>query len=407
MEPEERDWLMRMSAQMAGRFEKPTIVQIGVQYGASLACSLAGAPEARIVGVDLNIGFYEGPPGPVLMQANSKEYAPQFLGPVHLLFVDGDHTRDGVHGDMQGWLGKVRPGGLAVFHDYRDIWQDGRSLQLEGVAQAVNAWNWADSTWENVPAPGSLFAMRRRPFLKRGDGFGTLALGTPFLKDCYHFFRWWSWLLVGGLEDGDQLLNDESFDCPQPIPMAHNAIIQRFLATDRDTLCIVEDDHVGPQAILRDMRNKPENLDFDIVCANYVNRRGLPVPMGYMFAGLEGEEMRVQIDCANTATTGTQELDGAAMGLLLIRRWVLDAMLNGADPAIYQWCEWRGRNSQDIWFYWKAHQVGARCGVDRDARLGHIGERVWTFEDFVIGREKARKELAEQAKQKAEMEVGT
>ena len=75
------------------------------------------------------------------------------------------------------------------------------------------------------------------------------------------------------------------------------------------------------------------------------------------------------------------------MGLALMRRWVLDAMLAGRKPSDYFWCEWRGANSQDINFYGKAREVGARVGVDRDANIGHMAQVIRTVDDFWATRE--------------------
>lgn len=384
MRPDERAWILRKSAEMAGRFPSPVLVHLGVEYGASVVCSQAGAPDARIVGVDLEVDRYVGPPVE-LVKGDSAEQAAKFTGPVHFLFVDADHTQNGVAADMRAWLGKVRPGGIVAFHDY----EQPDFPHVAGVREAVNAWDWAKTTWKHAEAPGSVVAFERLPYLRRGDGFGTVGIGTPYMKAEYDFFRWWSWLLIGGLEDGDQLLNDWSFDCPMPIPVAHNAIIRRFLETDRDTLLLIEDDHCGDQPVVRQMRQKAENYDYDIVCATYVNRRGFPVPVGFRFIDPEPTgELTVAIDMNKTQEHGTEEVDGSAMGCMLARRWVLEAMLGDDPPEVHQWAEWRGRNSQDLWFYKWAKAVGARAGVDRDARIGHIAKRIATFEDFLTARDK-------------------
>jgi hypothetical protein len=170
---------------------------------------------------------------------------------------------------------------------------------------------------------------------------------------------------------------------PLPIPVVHNRLIARFLESDRDTLCIVEDDHVADPEIINRMRDKRENWNYDIVCANYVNRREFPSLTGY---GLGSKTAAGEIICVlnwdETARRGTQEVDGAAMGLVLIRRWVLDAMLAGGNPQETWWCEWYGGNSQDITFYYKAKELGARAAVDRDAQIGHIARTVRTVDDF-------------------------
>lgn len=226
----------------------------------------------------------------------------------------------------------------------------------------------------------------------RGESFGRLGFGVPYAKACYPFFVWWSQLLLTGFEPGDVFLNGP--DCGDvPIPMAHNALVRRFLESDADTLCIIEDDHSGDRDTIRRLRSNPANLDFDIVCANYVNRR----PPVRIIGGDLGEanaygEVTWHSDQLAVPRTGTQAVDCAALGLVLIRRWVLQAMLGGDDPEEFFWFEWRGRNSQDIQFYRMARLVGARVGVDRDTSIAHWGQYSYTVEQFYKLQEAARKE---------------
>ena len=234
-----------------------------------------------------------------------------------------------------------------------------------------------------------------RDLLHRGDPFGTIGIGVPYYKSVYKFFRWWSWVLVGGLEDGDILLNDNSYPRPMPIPVGHNVLAKRFLETGADTLCIVEDDHAGQQDTIRRLRTKPENLGFDIVCASYVNRHNDLTPVGFNFSDRVSPygEYEMLLSPVNVAESGTQEYDGAALGCVLIRRWVLEAMRG--DAATEDWFpfDWHGRNSQDVVFYHRARAVGARVGVDRDNALIHIGEAEYRMEDFF---EQRRRSLEKQ-----------
>jgi len=39
---------------------------------------------------------------------------------VDFVFVDGDHTWDGISNDWEAWSGKVAPGGIMAFHDSRE-----------------------------------------------------------------------------------------------------------------------------------------------------------------------------------------------------------------------------------------------------------------------------------------------
>jgi MMP 1-O-methyltransferase len=48
--------------------------------------------------------------------------------PVDLVFIDGDHSEDGVRTDWEDWHGFVEPGGAVVFHDARATQPGGRGL---------------------------------------------------------------------------------------------------------------------------------------------------------------------------------------------------------------------------------------------------------------------------------------
>jgi hypothetical protein len=233
--------------------------------------------------------------------------------------------------------------------------------------------------------------------LRRGQEFGRIGIGVPYMKANYFFFRWWSVLLARGLQPEDALLNSMAVPGEMPIPTSHNALVREFLRwPELDTLCIVEDDHVADDQVINRMRYKPENWAFDIVCASYPSRRGDWMVVGCNFqpeAETEYGEHGVVMAPGEVAETGTQEYDCAALGLVLIRRWVLEAMQGYRKPEEMFWFDWRGRNSQDIRFYWDAKQVGARVGVDRDNDIGHVGQKIYTMREFYQKRaEQARKE---------------
>lgn len=55
---------------------------------------------------------------PVQVLNDSKEIGNTWNGNVDLVFIDGDHSFDGVIGDIKAWQKNIIPGGLMVFHDY-------------------------------------------------------------------------------------------------------------------------------------------------------------------------------------------------------------------------------------------------------------------------------------------------
>ena len=118
-------------------------VEIGTSLGGSLFLLCQAAPtDAAIVSVDVPLhpldkygsGYHEsrrilyrafgrGRQRLRLVLGDSHDSATvaraerALRGPVDLLFVDGDHSYEGVTRDWELWLPLVRPGGLVAFHD--------------------------------------------------------------------------------------------------------------------------------------------------------------------------------------------------------------------------------------------------------------------------------------------------
>lgn len=54
-----------------------------------------------------------------------------------LVFIDGDHSFEGVCADLKAWEPKIRPGGFLSGHDYGNTTS---SFDLSGVKAAVDLW---------------------------------------------------------------------------------------------------------------------------------------------------------------------------------------------------------------------------------------------------------------------------
>jgi cephalosporin hydroxylase len=118
-----------------------TVLEIGTARGGTLFlwAGLA-APDAMLVSVDLPFGEFGGgypsfkvplfrsfardKQNVALIRGNS--HASQTIAlikrhlsgrPVDFLFIDGDHSYEGVAADFEAFSGLVRPGGLIAFHD--------------------------------------------------------------------------------------------------------------------------------------------------------------------------------------------------------------------------------------------------------------------------------------------------
>jgi predicted O-methyltransferase YrrM len=92
-----------------------------------------------------------------LVVADSRTAEPP-PGPVDLVFVDGDHTYDGVKSDHERWVELVRPGGHLLYHDALDA---GYAVADPGVVQFLPELR-ADPRVEPVGEAGSIAHFVRR-----------------------------------------------------------------------------------------------------------------------------------------------------------------------------------------------------------------------------------------------------
>jgi cephalosporin hydroxylase len=147
-QPEEIRWLFDLVSELRPQ----TVLEIGMDQGGTLLLwTRAAADDALLVAVDLHpIGRLGGlSPFTLVRRAFARRrqrvelvmpvnsHDPQTLvrvrevlrgRPVDFLFVDGDHTYEGVCADVELYLPLVRPGGIAAFHDVspnRVPWTEG------------------------------------------------------------------------------------------------------------------------------------------------------------------------------------------------------------------------------------------------------------------------------------------
>lgn len=117
------------------------VVEIGSYLGASsvfLAKGLRSGGKLYCVDTWKNQGMSEGAKDTYeAFLSNTKDYADRivplrgfscdvaksFDKKIDLMFFDGDHSEDGVKGDVSSWFPKLKPGAVVVFHDYG--WAEG------------------------------------------------------------------------------------------------------------------------------------------------------------------------------------------------------------------------------------------------------------------------------------------
>lgn len=94
-----------------------TYLEVGVDKGKSLSIARMVCPlTIKVIGVDIR----EDPKveGTIFYHGDSVEMAKQYVdGPIDVLFIDGDHTYNGCHRDIEAWLPHLKENGVVLFHD--------------------------------------------------------------------------------------------------------------------------------------------------------------------------------------------------------------------------------------------------------------------------------------------------
>ena len=172
----ERDCLARHAA------GKRVLVEVGVWHGVT-TCRLraAMAADGVLYAIDpypvgrLGVSFQQRiahnevgrvPNGRVEWVratgvAAARELAPLVGGKVEFIFIDGDHSYDGLKADWEGWAGLIAPGGVVALHDSRS--SPNRPLDDAGSVRYTRSVILADPRFEVADEVDSLTVLRRRP----------------------------------------------------------------------------------------------------------------------------------------------------------------------------------------------------------------------------------------------------
>lgn len=160
----EREYLRKM-AEEAPAGPESFIVNIGVFRGATMYCLRAGAPKARLLGVDIaNTNFPLQDLDAEFLWEDSTVCHSKVTDPIDLIFIDGDHHYATVRADIINWSPKVKVGGVMVFHDCYPTPEGLRkNPHIAGVNVAVREWYDKNrEEWGEVEAVDSLRAFRRK-----------------------------------------------------------------------------------------------------------------------------------------------------------------------------------------------------------------------------------------------------
>lgn len=164
----EKERVRELAGLVAGRFEAPTLINLGVAWGCSMWCLRAGAPGAVLYGVDINYVARKivdkDNLRAIFITGDSTKVHAQFNKPIHLLLIDGDHHYETVKQDIAGWIPKVVKDGIVVFHDYAPTELNLRQFpHLVGVRRAVDEWYSSHTdTWTIITHTDSIIGFQHQ-----------------------------------------------------------------------------------------------------------------------------------------------------------------------------------------------------------------------------------------------------
>jgi len=283
--------------------------------------------------------------------------------------------------------------GEVLFVDYDDLVENpsrevGRIAEYVYGAKFVSGYNNAVA---HVRTDGRHFDRDgkwiRRVSEQRGD-WGRIAVGVRVAKfPEYHFFASWTKLLTGGMRNGDTVLMPVGW---MPAHWAGNALVRDFLRTDRDSLLMIDDDMVFEQDALELLRSNPDTMEYDIVFGFCTHRNWPPRPVVMRVQeqqpGLPFSLMGQSFDYAHEeiADGAIVDVSGVGLAFTLIKRHVLESMTDEYGPMFTSYFTYGpGMESDDIPFSRRARELGYRMAVDTNVKIGHIGQTVFGWADYV------------------------
>lgn len=155
---------------------------------------------------------------------------------------------------------------------------------------------------------------------------------------------------------------------------ARNDICDALLKEDWDYLLFVDSDMVFPP----DSFERLMALNADIATAVYYGRSGKHQPQVYSRIYPRTNEALQICERFTEVPDGVFEVEGCGMGLCLIKREVIEAV----TKEWYAPFEPLPGLGEDFSFCYKARERGFKILADSTIEVGHIGEKVYTKEDY-------------------------
>jgi GT2 family glycosyltransferase len=229
------------------------------------------------------------------------------------------------------------------------------------------------------------------------EGFGKIAVGVRIARSPDpQFVGSLAALMHSGLREGDEFIKPVA---GVPSHYAATYLMRRFLATDCDTLLLLDDDMVFNPDTLEKMRDKQENWEYDIISAFTTQRvqppRGIVLRLGEQPPFPDSENGVYYDMLVDEVQSGaTMGVDAVGFAFTLVRRSVLEAIVaaEGLPVSHTHFVEWgSGGIGEDVNFCRRAGSLGARIAVDVDAHVGHVGSVHYGWTEFQYWRNQAKR----------------
>ncbi len=202
-------------------------------------------------------------------------------------------------------------------------------------------------------------------------GWGNIAIGTRMGGSCdAHFFNCWSHMIAGGLRPGDTVL-DAGIEMPQHFTAT--VLTEHFLASDADTLLMVDNDMIFRKDALERMRSDKTGWKYDVLSALSVTRRQPFYPI-ILRRQKHRKKDQPAYKCVKRITGKIVECDAVGTGFTLIRRGLFRKIRNKLGIGRWFFDFGLGGLGEDTQFCQRAQKVGARIGVHTGINIGHRGK---------------------------------
>jgi len=173
-----------------------------------------------------------------------------------------------------------------------------------------------------------------------------------------------------------------------------NILVRRFLQTGCDSICFIDSDAVFGNGALEELRADPDGWEFDVLQAFTVKRGWPPEPMFLIeqidqpksIAKRRGVYFSNEIpldDGIIYPPPGQDYRIAVSLHFTLIRRELLERMLDPDGPEHTYWFEYNRDNGEDINFSIQANEIGARLGMTTKLKVGHVSEVVTGWDTMV------------------------